>query len=170
VEIEYQLGEEDLLAFSEYHLTHPPSNREVRRRLTYGYAVLIVVFGLILLFFGDAALTIAFLTLGPLWIAYWPWQLKQIQRKQLLARYREGNPALEGPIVLGIDDEGLTSVNATSQSRMSFAAVQRVAETRDHFFVYLGAVQAMVIPRRRVSRGDADMFVQELRRRIGAPA
>jgi hypothetical protein len=171
VEIEYQLGEEDLLAFSEYHLAHSPSDREVRRRQTYGYAGLFAVFGLIFTLFGEAALAIAFLVLGPLWIAYWPWRVKQIQRKQMLARYREGkNPTLEGPVVLGLDDEGLTCVNATSQSRMSFAAVQRVADTPDHFFVYLGAVQAMVIPRRRVSRGDADIFVQELRRRVGSPA
>ena len=171
MELEYQLEEEDLLAFSEYHLAHSPSNREVRRRQTYGYAVLFAVFGLIFLVFGEAALAIAFLVLGPLWIAYWPWRVKQIQRKQLLARYREGkNPVLEGPVVLGIDEDGLTSVNSMSQSRTSFAAVQRVADTPDHFFVYLGAVQAMVIPRRRVSRGDADIFVQELRRRIGAPA
>lgn len=169
MEIEYQLGEEDLLAFSEYHVAHSPPNREVRRRQTYGYAVLLAVFGLILLLFGGAALAIAFLVLGPPWIVYWPWRVKQIQRRQLLARYREGkNPALEVPVVLGIDEEGLTCVTSTSQSRISFAAVQRVADTRDHFFVYLGPEQAMVIPRRRVSRGDVDTFVQELRNRTGA--
>ena len=148
--IEFRLGEEDLLAFSEYHLDHSPSSREARRRQTYGYAVLLAVFGLVFMFFGEAALAIAFLVLGPLWIAYWPWRLKQIQREQLLRVVPGGqNPALEGLVSLGLDDEGLTCANATSQSRMSFAAVHGVTDTPDHLFIYLGAVQAIVIPRRR---------------------
>jgi hypothetical protein len=171
VEIEYQLGEEDLLAFSEYHLAHSPSNREVRRRKTYGYAVLLAVFCLILLLFGGRALAIAFLVLGPPWIAYWPWRVKQVQRRQLLARYREAkNPALDVPVVLGVDGDVLTCVTSASQSRMSCAAVQRVADTLDHVFVYLGPEQALIVPRRRVSRGDVDIFVQELRNRTGAPS
>ena len=169
MEIEYQFGEADLLAFSEYHVAHSTPNREVRRRQTYGYAVLLAVFGLILLLFGGTALAIAFLLLGPPWIVYWPWRVKQVQRRQLLARYREAkNPALDVPVVLSVDEEGLTCVSSTSRSRMSFAAVQRVADTPDHVFVYLGPEQAFIVPRRRVSRGDVDIFVQELRNRTGA--
>jgi len=166
-ELEFRLEESDLLAFSEHHIDQSPASRETRRRQTYGYAVLFALFGLIFLFFGEGALAIAFLVLGPLWIAYWPWRLRQIRRKQILAAYREGNnPALENTVVLGIADDGLTCVSPTSQSRTAFRALQRIAETPEHVFVYLGPLQAHVIPRRRVIRGDVDKFVQELRRRV----
>ena len=168
MELEYRFEESDLLAFLDYHMQHSEAAREIRRRQTYGYAFLFAVFGLVLWFFGDVALAIAFLVLGPVWIAWWPARSRQIYRKQALAMYREGqNPMFEGPHVLRLEDAGLVATTPKAEARIALTSIQRIAETADYVFVYVGALQAFIVPRRRVSRGDVDIFVQQVRNRVG---
>ncbi len=171
MELEYRLEEGDVLAFLDYHMQHSEAARDVRRRQTYGYAFLFAVFGLVFWFFGEAALAIAFLVLGPVWIAWWPARSRQIYRKQALAMYREGqNPMFEGSHVLRLEDASLVAITPNAEAKIALTSVQRIVDTPESLFVYVGAMQAFIVPRRRVSRGDVDIFVQELRRRVGAPA
>jgi hypothetical protein len=149
-------------------MQHSEAARDIRRRQTYGYAFLFVVFGLVFWFFGEAALAIAFLVLGPVWIAWWPARSRQIYRKQALAMYREGqNPMFEGSHVLRLEDAGLVATTPKAEARLALTSVQRIVDTPDYVFVYVGAMQALIVPRRRVVRGDVDIFVQQLRNRLG---
>jgi hypothetical protein len=168
MELEYRFEESDLLAFLDHHMQHSEAAREVRRRQTYGYAFLFAVFGLVFWFFGEAALAIAFLVLGPVWIAWWPARSRQIYRKQAMAMYREGqNPMFEGPHVLRLDETGLVAITPKAEARIALTSVQRIVDTADYLFVYVGALQAFIVPRGRVTRGDVDIFVQQLRRVVG---
>ena len=166
--LEYSFEEGDLVAFLDHHVRHSEAARGIRRRQTYGYAFLFALFGLIFWFFGEAALAIAFIVLGPLWIAWWPARSQQIYRKQALAMYREAqNPLFEGPHVLTLDDVGLVATTPKAEARFALANVQRIVDIPDYVFIYLGAMQAFIIPRRRVVRGDVDGFVQQLRGELG---
>ena len=168
MELEYRFEEGDLLAFLDHHMQHSESARDIRRRQTYGYAFLFVIFALVFWFFGEAALAIAFLVLGPLWIAWWPARSRQIYRKQALKMYREGqNPLFEGPHVLKLDDAGLVATTPKAEARFALTSVQRVVDTPEYVFIYLGAMQAFIIPRGRVVRGDVDIFVRQLLRVVG---
>jgi len=169
MELEYRVEEGDLLAFLDHHMQHSDAARTIRRRQTYGYAVLFAVFGLVFWFFGETALAGAFLVLGPVWVAWWPVRARQIYRKQALAMYREGpNPLFEGPHVLTLDDAGLVATTPRAEARFALTNVQRVVETPDYLFVYLGAMQAFIVPRRRVSKGDVTAFAAQLQRLAGA--
>jgi YcxB-like protein len=171
VEIEYRVEEGDILAFLDHHSEYSPAAREIRRRQTYGYAILFAIFGLVFWFFGETALAIAFLVLGPVWVAWWPARARQLARKQAAALYGEGrNPMFDGSHVLEIDEAGLVCTAPGVQSRMPLTSVQRVVETPEHIFIYLGAIQALVVPRRSVTRGDAAAFSNELRRRLNERA
>jgi uncharacterized membrane protein YedE/YeeE len=170
MELEFRLEEADVLAFLDHHMQHSGAARDIRRRQIYGHAFLVVIFGLVFWFLGEAALAIAFLVLGPVWVAWWPARARQTYRKQALAMYREGqNPMLEGHHVLRLDDAGLVAVTPAAEARMSLTSVGRIVDTPDHLFIYVGAVQAIIVPRRRVVRGDVDIFVQQLQKRVGEP-
>ena len=168
MELEYRFEEGDLLAFLDHHMQHSEAARDIRRRQTYGYAFLFAVFGLVFWFFGEAALAIAFLVLGPVWVAWWPARSRQIYRKQALAMYREGqNPLFEGPHVLRLEETGLVATTPKAEARFALTSVQRVVDTADYLFIYFGAMQAFIVPRRRVSRGDVTAFAAQLQRLIG---
>ena len=170
MELEFRFEEGDVLAFLEYHRSTPrrrgnPPASDLRLRVSVRH----IWSGVLV--FREAALAIAFLVLGPLWIAWWPARSRRNYRKQAAACYRGGpNPMFEGPHLLRLEDAGLVVITPSAESRMRSRPSSESSDTPDYFFVYVGAVQAIVVPRRRVSRGDADIFVQELRRRIGAPA
>jgi hypothetical protein len=168
VELEYRVEEGDLVAFLDQHMRHSEAARDIRRRQTYGYAFLFMVFGLVFWLFGEVALAIAFLVLGPLWIAWWPARAQRIYRKQALAMYREGhNPMFTEPHLLRLEDTALVGGTASAQAQIALTSVQRIVETPDYLFVYVGAMQAFIVPRRRVVRGDVDIIVQQLRARVG---
>jgi hypothetical protein len=168
VELEYRFEEGDLLAFLDYHMQHSEAARDIRRRQTYGYAFLFVIFGLVFWFFGEAALAIAFLVLGPVWVAWWPARARRIYRKQALAMYREGqNPMFEGPHVLRLDEASLVTTTPAAEARIALTSVQRIANTPDYLFIYVGAIQAFIVPRGRVSRGDLNAFAEQLQQRVG---
>jgi hypothetical protein len=171
MEIEFSIEEADVLEFCEYHNEHSEAAQATRRRNTYGYGFGFMGFGIVFLFLGPTTLGVAFLLLGPLWILYWPRHVRHLYLKQAAALWREGrNPIFEGSHVLRLDDTNLVSISPSGESRMPLRTIQRVLTTPHLLLIYLGAVQAIIVPRRRVVRGDVDRFGEELQRLVGATA
>lgn len=176
MELEFRLEEGDVLAFLDHHGEHSAAAREMRRRQNYGYLFLLAAFALVLWYFGATALAIAILVLGPVWAAWWPARARRLARQQAAAFYpRAPNPMFDGPHVLGLDDAGLVSIvprtlpdGMAAETRTPFTSVQRIVDTPDYLFIYVSAIQAIVVPRRRVSRGDVIAFAAHLQQRTNA--
>jgi hypothetical protein len=165
MEIEFSVEEADILAFSEYHNEHSESAKATRRRDTYGYGIAFTVMGIVLFLIGSVALGVAFFLVGPLWMLFWPKRVQHLYRKQAAALWREGrNPMFEGSHVLRLEDTSLVSISPAGESRMPLRTIQRLATTPDLLLIYMGAVQAIIVPRRRVVRGDMNKFGDELQR------
>ena len=163
--IEFSVEEADVLTFSEYHNEHSESAKSTRRRNTYGYGFAFTAMGIVLLLVGPVALGVAFFLLGPLWMVYWPRHVRRLYRKQAAALWREGrNPFFEGSHVLRLEDTSLVSISPGGESRMPVRTIQRLVTTPDLLLIYMGAVQAIIVPRGRVVRGDIAKFGEELQR------
>ena len=65
VELEFQIEPGDIDAFLDHHSQHSAALREIRRRQRYGYVILLGIFGLVFWIFGETAVAIAILVLGP---------------------------------------------------------------------------------------------------------
>ena len=125
--------------------------------------------GILFLLVGPVGLGVTFLLLGPLWMVYWPKRSRHLYRKQAAALWRESrNPIFEGSHVLRLEDNSLISVSPAGESRMALRTIQRLVTTRDLVLIYMGALQAIIVPRGRVVRGDIDKFSEELRRLLEA--
>jgi hypothetical protein len=168
VELQFRIEEGDIDAFLDHHSQYSAALREIRRRQLYGYGILFGIFGLVFWAFGETAVAIAFLVLGPVWAAWWPTRARRLARQQAAPFYPTGaNPTFDGPHVLRLDDVGLFHAAPGREARTSYANIQHVEVTPDQLLVYTGPIQAIVVPSRRVSKGDVDIFVRELRARIG---
>ena len=168
--LEFRLEESDVDAFLDHHSQYSAAVREIRRRQLYGYVILFAIFGLVFWIFGESAVAIAFLVLGPLWAAWWPTRARRLARKQAAAFYRTGpNPIFDGPHVLRLDDTGLFYAAPGAEARTPYADIRHIDRTPDHVLVYTSPAQAIVVPCQRVTKGEVDIFVQELRARIGEP-
>ena len=170
MELEFRIEEGDIESFLDHHSQHSAAVREIRRRQMYGYGILLTIFGLVFWIFGETAVAIAFLVLGPIWGAWWPTRARRLARQQAAAVYCAApNPMFDGPHVLRLDDAGLVHSAPGAETRTSYASIRHVELTPDQLLVYTGPIQAIVVPCRRVSSGDVDIFVQQLRARIAKP-
>ena len=87
-ELEFRIEEGDVDAFLDHHSQHSAARREIRRRQLYGYVILFAIFGLVFRIFGETAVAIAFLVLGPAWAAWWPTRARRLARQQAADFYR----------------------------------------------------------------------------------
>lgn len=162
--IAYRLEVDDLVAFAEYHSAHSPA---VRRSYYYTVAV-------------GAAMTIAILWLvgfrtvggwaGAIaaligWVVYLNWRTASGNRRYYEKVYsEEANRHLIRLHRMSADEDGLTVATDAIEGRMQWTAVDRIVETPDFAFVYVGSLNAYTIPRARVVTGDFRTFVDAIRR------
>ena len=162
-QIEYTTSEMDLVAFSDYHVTHSPTLVRAFRWVRFGFAGAFILFGL--LTGGSVPGFLPWLILAAVWIPLLPVINRRASRRRALRMYREGaNPTLVGKHQLRAEPDALISKSEASESRVMWSAVQRVGSTPDHTFIYIGAVNAFVVPRAGVLGGDYDGFVAAVRR------
>jgi hypothetical protein len=89
VELEYTVEDGDISAFLDYHSHHSAALQEMRRSQMFGYAILLAIFAVTFWFFGETAVAIAFLILGPIWAAWWPSRTRRLARQQSIRALSE---------------------------------------------------------------------------------
>jgi hypothetical protein len=167
VELEYTVEEGDLAAFLDYHSQHSAALQEIRRSQLYGYAILLAIFAVIYLFFGGMALAISFLVLGPVWVAWWPSRARRLAREQAVAAYRDDPAAMKpGLHTLSLDASGLRSAGPAGERRLPLSSVRRVVDLPEHLLIYVGGIQAIIVPRGRTTKGDVAAFSSALKRQL----
>ena len=163
MELEYTVEEGDLAAFLDYHSHHSAALQEIRRSQMYGYAILFAIFAIIFWFLGESAVAISFLVLGPVWALWWPSRARRLAREQAVAVYRDDPAALKpGLHTLSLDANRLRSVGPAGERRLPLSSVRRVVNLPEHLLIYVGGIQAIVVPRERTTKGDVAAFASAL--------
>ncbi len=93
---------------------------------------------------------------------FWNLRLDPLVRKL----YAEGkNQATLGRKEIELEDDALTIRSTVSETTVLLRAIERIASIDQYTFIYLGSIEAIVVPRNKVIDGDYDAFVAELNRR-----
>lgn len=96
-------------------------------------------------------------------------------RKNLQGMLREGrSQTIVGPQRQTFTEEQITSRSSVGSATLSWAAVERIAKTETHIFVYLSPVSAIMLPR-RIFPSDAayeecDTTLRQYQQRAGSAA
>jgi hypothetical protein len=168
VTLEYTVEESDVSAFLDYHANHSDALQELRRNQMYGYALLLAIFAIIFWFFGETAVAIAILVLGPIWAAWWPLRTRRLARRQAIAAMSEAPAAAEaGRYVLELGDEALLLNGPRGEHRITMGSVRRIVDLPSHLLIYVGTLQAIVVPR-QTAKGDFESFGSTLRQRLAS--
>lgn len=166
VKLEYKVEEGDVAAFLDYHANHSDALKDLRRSQMYGYAILLAIFAIIFWFFGETAVAIAILVLGPIWAAWWPLRTRRLARGQALAAMSEFPAAAQtGAYALEIGEDALLLNGPRGRHRIPMDTVRRVVNLPDHLLIYVSAVQAIVVPR-QTATGDFAVFASVLSQRL----
>lgn len=149
--LEYSLTNDDYLAFNRYAATHHTTIGAYARRVRVNGTVAAGLLALIVFWlvsqdpFLTAITTI--LAAGVMWML-WPWAQRRAIDSQLNKLAKTGDLGRLGDTVLTWDDSGLTESAAASQAIVGWERVRRVEETASHVFIFLGELEALIVPKR----------------------
>lgn len=175
MKLRYSNTIEDVVAFGRYHRKHSRTHRLIR--LVLGW----VVPGMLILL----ALTYLPVSLGSFLFFLIPVAFvlvlvhvvyEPLNGLMIRASLREGdNKGLLGPHELELCPPNLTERNLVGESTRWLGAVEKIGTTATHAFIFVGALEAHVVPRAAVTDGDYDAFVRALEQemekaRRGRPA
>lgn len=159
--LDFEFTEQDFVEFNLYHDAHSP----VQRRLAWGAYAVIAATGvtLWLVFLLHVGLTGANLRrYGPLllgipavWGIYrltYKVNLRRVVRQMLLEAQHRG---LLGKKHLVLTDREITVRHGQETQSTQWDAVDRIEESSDAIYIYYGAVEAILIPRRAFPTDDA---------------
>src|SRR5579862_331070 len=126
LEVDYELTEEDYIAFNTYHMAHSPTIQKTRRRSLLMPVLAYMVVGTMLSVIGSDASGLVIFGIGSvIWLLmapkYWQWTIRQRMQKML----REGQNRGLGPCKLAISPAGLHVAGPQGESNLKWSAVEK---------------------------------------------
>ena len=171
MELEYDLDMTDLVAFNEHRIESSEYARRTMAINNFVTALVPIVAGIVFFIItrGFEYFISGFILAVPFYII-WPKLEKRRRRKESVALGSEGRfPALESKHVMRIEAGGLIDKTCHVESRWEKSGIVRIGSTENHTFLYTAPGAALVIPKKKVTRGDYDAFVKVLMEEFHKP-
>ncbi len=162
--LKYDTTLEDVVAFNRYHSANSPYIRKIKLLSVILMAALLIFGSLLVPLPGEVSRSfvvvsaVVFSGLSAVAFNYFFVAALERQARRL---YGEGmNRGTFGQHELEIDDDGIVERTKYNETRNSWRGVERIAETEKHAFIYVSSMAAHVIPKRSVSEGDPEAFIE----------
>lgn len=171
ISIAYTNTLDDMVAFNKYHHDHSPVLRRQWRISAWVFAIIVFYLSAISALFGGTPkyLFAGILLIGAgLWLQN-KWLYPGTVRKLVTRMYKEGrDKGIFHRMVLRVDDDGLFMATRNRDEKIYWPAVERVVRDARHTYIYIGPIQAYVIPEARIESGDLDAFLCRLNQEVGS--
>lgn len=166
--VSFEILLEDIHAFNFHYAKTaalPRRNQKlVRLALTLTLASLLIALGVAI------AAPVPFWILGALillgWWRLYPRRIEALSRQSTQRLYSDGkNIGMLGPHVVSFDDTWLSEVTTDREARTRWRAVEKVALTQEHLFLYVSGFSAVIVPLRAFStEGERAAFLEQSQR------
>lgn len=167
-EIEYEVREQDLLAFNDHQLKNSEGLQKSLRRHQGFVPGLLAVIAMFLWFYYQDTLSAIYVGITAVaWGLLSPLFLKWQMRNQIRKMYTEEEKAcILGNYKLRSEASALVEVSKSGESRVSWADILRVEVTKRYAFIFVTMDTALIVPRDTVKSGDLHEFVKDADIRI----
>jgi hypothetical protein len=171
--IEYELREQDLIAFSEHQMQESAA---LQKRIQRHQAVMpgfMALISLFLWFYYKDTVSAAFVAVVALsWGFLVPAYLKWSLRRQMRGMYSDADKErLLGVYSLSVEDDALVErKQGGEESRIPWNEILRIETTKKYAFVFVDIDSALIIPRATIRKGKLRDFVRAADQRIEAAA
>jgi hypothetical protein len=161
-EIEYEVREQDLVAFNELQLSNSSAVKKILRLHRATVPALIVIVALsIYFYYKDLASALYVGGAGLIWAIVVPLYFRWNWRRQIQRQFTaEVKASVCGATTLRITPEGLVELRGGVQSKMPWRELLRVELTPRYAFIFTDVDSAVIVPRATLTRGDLQAFVQ----------
>lgn len=149
MKVEYQLSEEDYVAFNKYHLKHSQTGKQkllIVRWIGPGFFSAAVLLHALILGF-DPIFMMVMMVMSVFWYYWYPARVEKevaISVKKMLS---EGeNKSFLAMQTLELLEIGVVLSNTFETQTMSWTTFIKVEKTNEHIFLFKSPVMAIVIP------------------------
>ena len=166
MEIEYELTEQDVIAFNLYHVKHSKVGKSSLQWQRYISPLIFLLFAYLLSIFTDfpaGPLIVTFGLISILWIIYYPKYFYFHIKRQVTNMLKSGKCAgLVGKHSMKMNKSGIVDSTSAEDTKVQWSGVHVLIEDAEHFYIYTGAASAYIIPKRDVYSVDGlKMYVQK---------
>jgi len=165
--IEYELDRSDLEAFFAHTAEHTPYFVKRNRRMRWFWGA---AFGVIALLYARSspAFSVVLASFAVLFLAFYG----RLNRWWFVRHNRRLNAGPDGPRLghtkLELCPGELAVETPEGSARLALSAIRRIDESDSHYFIYMGPVSALVVPK-STDRGDPiGTFIRSVREAQGA--
>ncbi len=162
--ITYSLTEEDAIALNKFRIETDPVLRnrvkKSRNRLGFSFAIFGIAFWILI---EDAFLSILFLVLALIFFFFY----KQMYARSVKKHVKETHKKPEyisaiSDISLEVTSDGLVQTSNLGQTKFNWNQVDDFFETPDHFFISIGKVLSVTLPKAstQILDGDPGEFIK----------
>lgn len=171
-EIEYEVREQDLLAFNDHQLQSSEKLRKTMRRHQGTIPGILMLIALFMWFYYQDTLSAMYVGMtGAAWGLLTPLYLKWNARRQIKRMFTEEEKAcIVGSYKLRVDKNALVEVSREGESQVKWGDILRVEATKQYAFIFVTIDSALIVPRATVKAGDLHEFIKEVDQRIEAAA
>ncbi|PIC70334.1 hypothetical protein CSV77_09670 [Sporosarcina sp. P16b] len=154
MEIQYDLTEQDVVAFNLYHVKTSKVGKNSLQWQRYISPLIFLLFAYFLSVFTDMAKGPLFATFGVtaiLWVIFYPKYFYFHITRQVSKMLRGGkNEGLVGEHSMKMNKTGIIDQTAVGETNVQWAGVKQLIEDTDYFYIYTSTVSAYIIPKRDV--------------------
>jgi len=167
LEIEYDLREVDLTAFTEHQLKDKEEFQKILKRHEITFpAVLALIASFVGFYYANLAGAMYIAIIAIMWHYLTPMSIKYSTRRKSLKLYStEDKAKLLGHYKLRVEPQVLTIIRGKKEESIPWRDILRIEVTKRYIFIYLDIDMAMIIPRKTV-KGDLHKFLQIADKRI----
>ena len=167
-EIQYELRERDLIAFSEHEVSDSSDlQKQVRRHSTHIPGILAFLALFYFFYYEDMITAFYIAILAVSWGILAPLYFKKDFRRQIRKNYSDEELAkILGPYKLRTEKHTLVEISPQGENHIPWGEVLRAELTKQYAFIYLDAHVALIAPVRKIKRRDIIKFIEAVEERI----
>lgn len=148
--LEYEITIDDLIAYNLYGATSVAAAKKQRDAFRVSLTVLVFLALTAMIAMDGTLLEGALVglagaaTIWFVWPPVWVWAT----RRHVMRHAKAGSLGIAGPCRIWLDQSGVHDATPNGTSSVTWAGIDRVEETATHAFIFVGPLQAYVIPKR----------------------
>lgn len=168
VTAQFEFEIEDWLAFQKHFLLNSTKFKRTKMIMTFYLPVLLAVIMLVeyrVLSKNPFFIIIAIIA-SALWIIFYPKRLERRTLNNAEKMINSGdNSGVLGENTVALSDEFVLYITPESECKYKWSGVKKIEETDEYYFLFLSALTAIIIPKKKVE-SEIQEFDKYLKHRI----
>ena len=166
---EFELDDDDYIAFNRYHIHHSPASKRSLLLTRFLMPLFFIAFSIYMANKVEYPILnySIFGVISAVWIVFFNRYCDHLLRKQIAKLKKTGKLPFGRNVSLQFEEEAIAEYTERGEQKMNYATLEQIAVDNNAVYLYIGAVQACIIPLRVFANdGERQAFLTFINAKI----